>query len=71
VGEPATPLSGSSRYRWTVGNLTYELVAHGMPVWRFNIIADASELQTRLNADHNRINRRLREARTGAPPCAG
>ncbi len=71
VGEPAAPLSGSSRYRWTVGNLTYELVAHGMPVWRFNIIADASELQTRLNADHNRINRRLREARTGAPPCAG
>ena len=71
AGEPAAPLSGSSRYRWTVGNLTYELVAHGMPVWRFDIIANASELQTRLNADHNRISRRLREARSGAPPCAG
>jgi hypothetical protein len=71
IGVPAPPLAGTSRYRWTVGNLTYELVAHGMPARRFNIIAGASELQTRLNADHNRINRRLREARSGAPPCAG
>ena len=71
VGVPAPPLAGTSHYRWTIGDLTYELVAHGMPVWRFNIIADASELQTRLNADHNRINRRLRQAESGAPPCAG
>ncbi|MEJ2374885.1 MAG: hypothetical protein P8Y71_05490 [Pseudolabrys sp.] len=72
VGEPPLPLAGSSRYRWTVGDLTYELVAHGMPAQRFNIVAGASELQTRLNADHNRINRRLREARSGvAPPCTG
>ena len=71
VGEPPAPLEGSSHYRWTVGGLSYELVAHGMPVWRFDIIADAAELQTRLHPDHHHINRRLREARNGAPPCAG
>lgn len=71
VGEPPAPLTGTRRYRWTVGGLTYELVAHGMPVWRFDIIAGAAELQTRLHPDHHRINRRLREARNGAPPCAG
>jgi hypothetical protein len=70
-GEPPPPLEGTSHHRWTVGDLTYELVAHGMPVWRFDIIADASELQTRLNVDHQRINRRLRQAEYGAPPCAG
>ena len=42
-----------------------------MPAARFDIIADASELQTRLNVDHQRINRRLRQAEYGAPPCAG
>lgn len=71
AGQLPLPLAGTSRYRWTVGDLVYELVAHGMPVWRFNIIAGASELQTRRNVDHDRINRRLREARSGAPPCAG
>jgi hypothetical protein len=71
AGVTAPPLSGTSRHRWTVGDLTYELVAHGMPAWRFAIIADASELQTRLNADPNRINRRLRRAEIGAPPCTG
>jgi hypothetical protein len=71
VGNPPPPLAGSSRHRWTAGGLTYELVAHGMPVWRFDIIADAAELQTRLNVDHNRINRRLRQAEYGAPPCTG
>jgi hypothetical protein len=71
VGEPPPPLAGTSHHRWTVGDLTYELVAHGMPVWRFDVIADASELQTRLNGDHHYINRRLRQAEYGAPPCAG
>ena len=71
VGEPPAPLAGTSHYRWTTGSLTYELVAHGMPVWRFNIIADAAELQTRLNPDHHHINKRLRAAEYGAPPCAG
>ncbi len=71
VGETPPPLEGTRRYRWTVGNLIYELVAHGMPAARFDIIADASELQTRLNVDHQRINRRLRQAEYGAPPCAG
>jgi anti-sigma factor RsiW len=64
-------IAGSSRHGWTVGNVTYELVAHGMPAWRFDMIADASELQTRLDGDHNRINRRLRQAAVGAPPCTG
>lgn len=71
VSEMPPPLKGTRQYRWTVGNLTYELVAHGMPAARFDIIADASELQTRLNVDHRRINRRLRQAEYGAPPCAG
>lgn len=71
TGASAPPLNGTSRHTWTVGHLTYELAAHGMPAWRFSIIADASELQTRLNADHNRINRRLRRAETGSPPCTG
>jgi hypothetical protein len=71
VGKPPPPLAGTSRHRWTVGDLAYELVAHGMPVRRFDIIADASELQTRLNSDHHYISRRLRQAEYGAPPCAG
>jgi len=71
AGTSAAPLEGTSRHTWTVGDLIYELVAHGMPVWRFTIIADASELQTRLNADHKRINRRLRQAEVGAPPYTG
>jgi hypothetical protein len=71
VGVPAPPLAGTSRYRWTVGELTYELVAHGMPPSRFTIIAGAAELQTRVNADHNGINRRLRQAEYGFAPCAG
>lgn len=70
MGTPAPPLKGTSHYTWSVGDLSYELVAHGMPAWRFAIIAGASEQQTRLNVDHSRINRRLRQAETGAPPCA-
>ena len=71
TGSAAPAIAGTSHYTWTAGALTYELVAHGMPAWRFDIIADASELQTRLNIDHQRINQRLRQAEIGAPPCAG
>ena len=42
-----------------------------MPAWRFAIIAEASELQTRQNADQRGIIRRLRRAESGAPPCTG
>jgi hypothetical protein len=64
-------LGGTLHYRWTTGDLVYELVAHGMPDWRFSIIAGAAEDQTRAGSDHNRIDRRLREAHRGAPPCVG
>jgi len=71
VGANPPALNGTSRHSWTVGDITYELVAHGMPRWRFAIVADASELQTRLNANPDRIDRRLRQAEIGAPPCNG
>jgi hypothetical protein len=71
AGSAVAPLEGSVHKRWTVGDLAYELVAHGMPGQRFNTIADAAEMQTRLNTDHNRINRRLQQAKLSAPPCVG
>ena len=67
----APALAGTSRRRWIAGDLAYELVAHGMPAWRFDIIADAAEQQTRIGSDPVRIDRRLREADIGAPPCLG
>jgi hypothetical protein len=42
-----------------------------MPTWRFVIIAEAAEQQTRIGSDPARIDRRLREANIGAPPCLG
>ncbi len=71
VGAATPPLSGTDRYSWIAGDLVYELVAHGMPKTRFAIIAGAAELQTRAGSDHDRIDRRLREASIGAPPCVG
>lgn len=65
------PAAGPSSYRWVVGTLAYELTAHGMPDWRFRIIADGAEQQTRQAADPGHIDRRLREASRGAPPCLG
>lgn len=71
TGAAPSAATGTSRQTWTAGRLTYELVAHGMPQWRFAIIAEAAEQQTQLNADPNRVDRRLREANKGAPPCIG
>lgn len=71
AGADAPTLTGTSRRTWTAGGLVYELVAHGMPKWRFAIIAEAAEQQTRSGSDHDRIDRRLREANIGAPPCVG
>ena len=62
---------GSSRHTWEVGPLAYELVAHGMPGWRFAVIADAAERETRDGRAPDAVRRRLREARAVAPPCAG
>jgi hypothetical protein len=71
IGSNAPALAGTSRRSWTAGDLAYELVAHGMPTWRFVIIAEAAEQQTRIGSDPARIDRRLREANIGAPPCLG
>jgi hypothetical protein len=71
VGANAPPVSGTSLRQWVVGDLVYELTAHGMPDWRFRIIADGAEQQTRVGADPDRVDRRLREANRGAPPCLG
>lgn len=71
TGTEGPPHSGTSKRTWTAGGLTYELVAHGMPTWRFGIIADGAEQQTQLSADPDRVDRRLREANNGAPPCVG
>lgn len=68
--DPPTP-RGSSSYRWVVGTLAYELTAHGMPDWRFRVIAEGAEQQTRLASNPGQIDRRLREASRGAPPCLG
>lgn len=70
-GAEPPPLTGSIRARWTAGGLTYELVAHGMPQWRFAIIADGAEQQTRAGSDPAHAERRLREANNRAPPCLG
>jgi len=71
IGSDAAALAGTSRHNWTAGNLAYELVAHGMPHWRFAIIAETAEQQTRAGSDPKRIDRRMREANIGAPPCVG
>jgi anti-sigma factor RsiW len=71
VGAHAPAASGSSLRHWVVGDLVYELAAHGMPAWRFAIVADGAEQQTRVGADPDRVDRRLREANRGAPPCLG
>jgi anti-sigma factor RsiW len=68
----AVPASvGSSRHTWEVGPLAYELVAHGMPGWRFAVIADAAERETRDGRAPDALRQRLREARLVAPPCTG
>lgn len=71
IGADAARPSGTSIRRWVAGGLVYELVAHGMPSWRFAIIADGAEQQTRTGADPDRADRLLREANRGAPPCLG
>lgn len=59
--------TGTSHHRWTVGPLDYELVAHGMPNWRFAIISFAAEHQSREASGSESVRHRLREARAYAP----
>ncbi|HZR86531.1 MAG TPA: hypothetical protein VFB02_06990 [Bradyrhizobium sp.] len=71
VGAFAPPVFGSLQHRWVAGALVYELTAHGMPDWRFRLVANAAEQQTQAGSDPDRIDRRLREAERDAPPCLG
>jgi hypothetical protein len=71
AGSAVPTRAGSSRHSWEVGALAYDLVAHGMPGWRFAIIADAAEQETRAGYSPDASRRRLREARASAPPCTG
>lgn len=63
------PTAGTRRKAWTVGDLSYELAAFGMPGARFAVVAGAAEKATRAMQPPVGAERRLREARLGAPPC--
>lgn len=71
IGTSLPASAGTSRHGWQIGDLDYELVAHGMPGWRFAVIAEAAELETRDGRTPDAVGRRLREARALAPPCTG
>ena len=71
VGTSLPAGAGTSRHGWEIGDLAYELVAHGMPGWRFAVIAEAAERETRDGRTPDAVGRRLREARALAPPCTG
>jgi len=71
VGATVAPIAGTRRHAWVAGELAYELVAHGMPGWRFAMIAAAAEQETRNGRLPEPVERQLREARVGAPPCLG
>lgn len=62
------PTVGTSRTIWTAGELTYELVAFGMPAARFAAVSVAAQVATRGGAPQDRL---VREASLQAPPCAG
>ena len=38
VGTSLPAGAGTSRHGWEIGDLAYELVAHGMPGWRFAVM---------------------------------
>lgn len=66
---PITALQSTLRHEWVDGEAVYELLAFGMPVKRFAVVAEAAERQTRALAGPDQ--HRLREARQSAPPCVG
>lgn len=65
------PLDGTSLRSWTVGGIAYDLSAHGMPTWRFSLIAEAAERQTRNGQLPDNVAAQIKEARVSAPPCVG
>lgn len=68
---PMAPTGGTSRAAWTVDDLTYELVAFGMPAGRFDTVSSAAEAATRAGVMPGSAATRLREASLQALPCTG
>lgn len=68
---PFAPTAATRQHSWSDGELTYELSAFGMPLVRFAMIAEATERQTRVADNREIVQKRLREARSTALPCAG
>jgi anti-sigma factor RsiW len=64
------PTAGTSRRAWTVGELSYELAAFGMPKARFAAVADVAQAATRAGRPPEPTVTRMREARRAAPPGA-
>jgi anti-sigma factor RsiW len=63
------PTAGTSRWTWTVGALSYELAAFGMPAARFAAIADVAQAATRAGQAPQPKIARMQEARRAAMPC--
>ncbi|NWG23564.1 MAG: hypothetical protein HXY30_03955 [Pseudorhodoplanes sp.] len=68
---PFAPTAATRQHSWSDGELSYELSAFGMPLVRFAMIAEATERQTRVADSREIAEKRLREARSTALPCAG
>jgi anti-sigma factor RsiW len=66
---PIVVPQSTHRHEWVDGAAKYELLAFGMPLKRFAVVAEAAERQTRALVGPDR--HRLREARQSAPPCVG
>lgn len=67
--DPIVAPQSTYRRAWVEGASVYELLAFGMPLDRFAVVAEAAESQTRALAGPD--PHRLREARSNAPPCVG
>lgn len=65
------PTAGTTRSAWSAGELTYELVAFGMPEGRFAAVVAAAQAATRAGQVPQDASARLREASLKAPPCLG
>lgn len=66
---PIVAPHSTHRHEWADGSALYELLAFGMPLTRFAVVAEATERQTRALTGPDQ--HRLREARKSAPPCVG
>jgi anti-sigma factor RsiW len=63
------PDDSANRWTWNRHGLAYELTAFGMPADRFALIAGAARLATLDPASAGSVERLLRQARAGTPPC--